>query len=477
MMLVDAERRRELTSNFLSEQPVGGKAETAADGIGKSSAPQTAQQAEGLLTVYEGNVVPFGNWRTSVVPASLLGLEAAAATETDEAARAAFADRMAAVQQLALIEEDGDPAAAAEIDRRLSWRYPYADAALTPAKTSVTEMKRLHAEIGLDEDALMLPEAAGEDGSAGVMDGHVAESRHEWSDSSLDQDENRGNGALPEAALGPLGIEGGKTTINDGHAASLNDMATGGTLEQVSFDFGELESLEPGAASGTELRDGEPGEARESVRDALLREERAGSAGIPGGGGEYTFRLRRPRFMEETALTPAERGTVSHLVMQHIPLDGEGGVTEETVSRAVAGLVERRMLTKQQADAVDVAGTASFFGQEIGRRLLAAPWVRRETPFSCTLPAGRVYPALSSGVGTEPILIQGVIDCLFRDERGLVLLDYKTDRVRMGRWKEAAERHRFQLSLYAEAIASIVGRKVNECYVFFLDGGKAVKLF
>ncbi|NBD22869.1 hypothetical protein GT019_03180 [Paenibacillus sp. T1] len=332
-------------------------------------------------------------------------------------------------------------------------------------------MKRLHAEVGLDEDALMLPEAAGGNGSAGGADGQVALSQEEGSDSSPDQAADRVIGAVPDARS-PLGFEREKTTLNGEHPSYSEDMAAGGTVEQVSFDFGELDPSEP---SDAEHRVSEQRDARESARDALPHEE-AAPARVPSGG-EYTFRLRRPRFMEEASLTPAERGTVSHLVMQHIPLDGEGDVTEETVTRTISGLVERRMLTRQQADAVDVAGTASFFAQEIGRRLLAAPWIRRETPFSCTLPAGRVYPSLSTGVGAEPILIQGVIDCLFRDERGLVLLDYKTDRVRMGRWEEAAERHRFQLSLYAEAIASIIGRKVDECYVYFLDGGKAVKLF
>jgi ATP-dependent helicase/nuclease subunit A len=47
----------------------------------------------------------------------------------------------------------------------------------------------------------------------------------------------------------------------------------------------------------------------------------------------------------------------------------------------------------------------------------------------------------------------------------------------MKHWDKAADRHRFQLSLYAEAVERILGRKVDDCYVFFFDGGQAVKLF
>ncbi|WP_240546343.1 UvrD-helicase domain-containing protein [Paenibacillus artemisiicola] len=391
-------------------------------------------------------VVPFGTWRTSVVPAGLLGLEAAAGAEAGDAAQAAFEARMLAVQHLAPVDDEADPAEAAEIGRRLGWTYPFAAAAATAAKTSVTEMKRLHAELNRDEDALLLPEAAGEDGMAGLENA---------APSSTDSDGDAPFGDIRAAdRLGESAADEAPPAANDADGP-----------EQLSFDFD----------ASSEAATGEAAHGPASGRAAIGKP--AGAAAERAAGGEMTFRLRRPRFMEEASLTAAERGTVSHLVMQHLPLDGEGGVTEATVAATIANLVERRMLTAQQAEAVDAAGAAAFFGEEVGRRLLAAPWVRRETPFSCTLPAARVYPDLPSGVEREPVLIQGVIDCLFRDDRGLVLLDYKTDRVRLGRWEEAAERHRFQLTLYAEAIASAIGGKVDECYVFFLDGGKTVKLF
>lgn len=91
-------------------------------------------------------------------------------------------------------------------------------------------------------------------------------------------------------------------------------------------------------------------------------------------------------------------------------------------------------------------------------------------------PAQRVYPGLAADMAGEPVLIQGVIDCLFEDENGIVLLDYKTDRIYMKQWEQAAERHRFQLELYAEAIESVIGQPIAESHVFFFDGGRAVKL-
>lgn len=203
--------------------------------------------------------------------------------------------------------------------------------------------------------------------------------------------------------------------------------------------------------------------------------KRGGSSrrgGLPPG----SLRLRRPRFMEERSLTAAERGTVNHLVMQHAPLTAP--LTIDRLEALLADMQDRRLLSPEQAAAVDRETIVGFFTSPLGERLLAADWVRREVPFSRTLPAGRIYreAELDATTAAEPVLIQGVIDCLFEDESGLVLIDYKTDRIWMSQWEETAERHRFQLELYAEAIGAILDKPVAECHVFFFDGGRSVQL-
>ncbi|AZN40456.1 helicase-exonuclease AddAB subunit AddA [Paenibacillus albus] len=374
----------------------------------------------------------FKDWKTAVVPASVLGLEAAAGAAEDNEAMDAFTERMQAVQSLVPLPTSSE--AATEIDRRLSWRYPYAAATTTAAKSSVTEMKRLHAEFGGDEELLLLREIAEAAEAASVE--FVA-----------------GADVLEE-----LEVQQEHEKLPHGEVVQLD-------LFAMAEDEGQMELFfEEEAASLTHEEKPLTEETRKFEASATK-----------SGGGEYTFRLRRPKFMEENSMTAAERGTVSHLVMQHIPITGD--VSEETVRETVARLRELSMLSKQQAEAVDIAGSAAFFASGVGKRLLEAQWVRRETPFSCTFPASRVYPGWDESMDEEPILIQGVIDCLFEDEQGLVLLDYKTDRIQMKQWEQAAERHRFQLTLYAEAIESVIGRKINECYVFFFDGGRAVKLF
>jgi ATP-dependent helicase/nuclease subunit A len=210
------------------------------------------------------------------------------------------------------------------------------------------------------------------------------------------------------------------------------------------------------------------------MEDPLQTEARAAAQYTIAPSASYTFRMRRPAFMEEKSLTAAEKGSVNHLLMQHVTLTE--AADEAKLKLTLESMIERRLLTAKQSEAIDLTAVAAFFRSELGQRLLGSHWVRREVPFSCMFPASRVYPESDDSLAAEPILIQGVIDCLFEDAEGVVLLDYKTDRIINTQWKEAAERHRFQLELYAEAIESVLGRKVNECYVFFFDGGQSVLL-
>lgn len=78
----------------------------------------------------------------------------------------------------------------------------------------------------------------------------------------------------------------------------------------------------------------------------------------------------------------------------------------------------------------------------------------------------------------EAVLIQGVVDCLFREEGRLILLDYKSDAVleHEGGLDGLKEKYRFQLELYSKALNDILGEPVSEIWLYFFDGGHAVKL-
>ncbi len=72
----------------------------------------------------------------------------------------------------------------------------------------------------------------------------------------------------------------------------------------------------------------------------------------------------------------------------------------------------------------------------------------------------------------ETLLLQGVIDCYFEEEDGIVLLDYKTDYVAAGRMDYIRERYRVQISYYARALERLTGKKVKEKMIFLFWKGE-----
>ena len=71
-------------------------------------------------------------------------------------------------------------------------------------------------------------------------------------------------------------------------------------------------------------------------------------------------------------------------------------------------------------------------------------------------------------------MIQGVIDCLFEEDDGIVLVDYKTDSSK----DEAALRAEYapQLILYKAALEAVYGKKVKEAVIYSFRLGREIRI-
>ncbi len=171
----------------------------------------------------------------------------------------------------------------------------------------------------------------------------------------------------------------------------------------------------------------------------------------------------------ERPLTAAERGVATHLLLQY--MDFDKGRSRAGIRAEIERLRDAQFLSAREAEAVNVAAVERLFASALGRRMLAAREPLREFRFSLLLDAGEIYP----GAGGEELLLQGVVDCCLRGDDGLVIIDYKTDRVRSDEEiEERAALYRGQLRAYAGALRRILDMPVKECVLFFLGPGKAV---
>lgn len=64
-------------------------------------------------------------------------------------------------------------------------------------------------------------------------------------------------------------------------------------------------------------------------------------------------------------------------------------------------------------------------------------------------------------------MLRGVIDLVFSEPEGWVIVDYKTDRVAPGAVPGLAEHYSPQLRTYARVWQDLTGRKVQEAALFF----------
>ena len=164
---------------------------------------------------------------------------------------------------------------------------------------------------------------------------------------------------------------------------------------------------------------------------------------------------RMPQFMlGEKETTGAERGTLVHRALSLLPLEWlrDGGMADG-VRRGLDRLIDMGCFTPDEAALIRPNMLLGYFQSDIGRRMLTSDTIRREWSFTLPLPGGT--------------LMQGVIDCAFREDGGWILVDYKTDFIRDE--NEFTARYQRQLALYADAIASITGLPVLEQHLYALS--------
>jgi ATP-dependent helicase/nuclease subunit A len=182
--------------------------------------------------------------------------------------------------------------------------------------------------------------------------------------------------------------------------------------------------------------------------------------------------MRKPMFLEgKKGLSAVEKGTILHFVMQHLDyhrMDIEAQVEEMTA---------KDLLTIQQSQSIDITKIRKFFSSPLGKRMLASAGIHREVPFNIEIPCRELFGELGgdSANADETVLLQGVIDCYFEEPDGIVLLDYKTDRVSEEGTSVIRDRYGLQMEYYARALEMLMGKKVKNKYIYLFHIDKVLE--
>ncbi len=175
----------------------------------------------------------------------------------------------------------------------------------------------------------------------------------------------------------------------------------------------------------------------------------------------------KPSFMNKSAMTAAQRGTAMHTFMQFCSYES----AKEDIEKEIERLTELDFITQQQAKSLDREKLSSFFASSLARRMFNSDKIYREIKISSFISARDIYDTDYD----DKILVQGIADCVFEENGKLVLLDYKTDRVKTP--DELLDRYRRQIMFYKEAISKTLKKPVKEAllYSFYLQDSFSYK--
>ena len=190
---------------------------------------------------------------------------------------------------------------------------------------------------------------------------------------------------------------------------------------------------------------------------------------------EDSFRKRRidleePEFQKSGKITGAEIGTGYHRIMERLDFRkalADGVVDEDYIRKVGESLRDKGAISPEIFEALDLNMIKKFFATDIGRRASEAAGRNRlwkEKPFT-----------LRTEVEDQSVLVQGVIDCYFREGDHIILVDYKSNR---GSEEESKmkEMYQEQIRLYRIALEQAAGLPVTEAYLYMLRAGKTIEL-
>ncbi len=175
----------------------------------------------------------------------------------------------------------------------------------------------------------------------------------------------------------------------------------------------------------------------------------------------------RPAFASKSGLTGAEKGIAAHRFMQYSDFARAKENTEKELER----LVSEEMLTRQEADSVDLKEIREFLNSDIAERIMHADKVYKEYSFVASLPVKEFYPEVTED---EKILIEGVVDCAFEEDGKLIILDFKTDRAASP--EELKEHYSAQLNTYRKCMAKVTGLPVEETVIYSFCFGREIRV-
>ena len=175
-----------------------------------------------------------------------------------------------------------------------------------------------------------------------------------------------------------------------------------------------------------------------------------------------------PSFMSG-GLSGAKRGTAMHKVIQFFNFNMYNNIEEE-----IERLKEWQFLSEDEAESINVDALKKFFVSDVFERIKNSQLVKQEMRFLTEIKATEISSELDSRFEDEKIIVQGAVDLCFVEDDGIVILDFKTDRV--DEEKSLVDSYAEQLEIYAMACEKIFEKPVKQKIIYSFALNKEIIL-
>ena len=177
--------------------------------------------------------------------------------------------------------------------------------------------------------------------------------------------------------------------------------------------------------------------------------------------------LRRPVFSEkEKGTDSVQMGTLMHLVMEKLDFKRAAEEGLPYIAEAVEKLYRNEIISEEEKKRIRKENIAAFFEAEIGRRAAMSQSLHKEREF-----------IMRKEINGIEAIVQGIIDCYFEEEDGMVLIDYKNSYIAdKHHEEEMIKRYKAQIRIYSEALEAASEKKVKERYLYLFSSKRFISV-
>ena len=179
-----------------------------------------------------------------------------------------------------------------------------------------------------------------------------------------------------------------------------------------------------------------------------------------------------PEFLKDKdiKITASQKGTLIHLILQKINF--RENYDYEKLKELEEELISKNIIKQEEANSIDLYKILKFLNSDFAKQIKTAKDIQKERPFCSKILASSIYEEAKD----ETILVQGIIDLYFIDENDkLILLDYKTDYVELGKENELLNKYKKQLEIYKNSLEKALNMKVYKTYIYSIFLNKEIE--